>query len=106
MHNPEVVGSNPTPATVGHRNLLCVPFVAMIFYAAPTARADDASLSRTMTVDMKYVRGDNYKNRLINAQAAFNQMNAFFGRVEFKRGFNYSFLRDVLQGSMMPEQGY
>jgi Beta-lactamase enzyme family len=83
-----------------------IPLVALILSEAPTARADDASLSRTITVEMKYVRGDNYKNRLINAQAAFNQMNDFFGRVEFKRGFNYSFLRDVLQGSMMPEQGY
>ncbi len=86
--------------------VMLIPLVALGLYGPQTARADDSSLVRTASVEMKYVRGDNYKNRLINAKAAVDQMQAFFGQVEFKRGVNYYFLRDVLHNSMNPSQGY
>jgi hypothetical protein len=73
---------------------------------AETARADDAALVRSHTIEMVYVRSDNYKNRLVNAKAAFDQMLIFFQKVEMRRGRHYSFLRDVLRYNMPPEQGY
>src|SRR5437762_186862 len=85
---------------------LLIPLIVLALNDARAARADESSLARTINVEMKYVRGDSDKNRLINARAAVNQMQAFFERVDFKRGVNYSFLRDVLRGSMNPSQGY
>jgi hypothetical protein len=86
--------------------LMLIALLGFALHDAMPARADSPSLMRTQAVQMTYVRADNYKNRLINARAAFDQMQVFFDKVEFKRGFNYSFLRDVLHGSMMPSQGY
>jgi hypothetical protein len=77
-----------------------------VFYGVHAALATSPSLVRTYTVQMTYVQSDNYRNRLVNAKAAFDQLQAFFDTVTFKHGVNYSFLRDVLHGSLTPENGY
>jgi hypothetical protein len=81
-------------------------FALPVSYSVHVALATSPSLTRTYTVQMTYVRSDNYKNRLVNARAAFDQLQAFFDRVTFKRGVNYSFLHDVLHDNMTPEKGY
>src|SRR5689334_7649242 len=86
--------------------VILIPLVVLALNGAQPARADDSTLVRTVNVEMKYVRGDSYKSQLINARAAVNQMQEFLENVEFRRRVNYSFLRDVLHGSMNPSQGY
>ena len=95
------------------RNRLYLALIAValvlalpVFYGVHTALATSPSLTRTYTVQMTYVQSDNYRNRLVNAKVAFDQLQAFFDKVTFKRGVNYSFLRDVLHGSLTPEKGY
>lgn len=70
------------------------------------AQADSPIFNRTFSVQFTYFKADSYKNRLINAKAAFDELQKFFQKVKMKRGYSYSFLRDVMHGSLLPEEGY
>src|SRR5947209_19831664 len=78
-------------------------------YGLRTANADtltDSSLNRTYSVQMTYVVKDNYKNRLVNSKAAFDELQNFFDTVDMHPHVTYSFLFDVLHGSLSPQKGY
>jgi hypothetical protein len=57
-------------------------------------------------IEMDYVEADNYPNRLVNARAAFDQLQAFFDTVEWQPNKRYSFLNHVLHGTFDPKAGY
>ncbi|MEP7286805.1 MAG: hypothetical protein ABI947_13675 [Chloroflexota bacterium] len=78
--------------------------VALATLLPRTVSANSPSLARTHTVGFVYVT--TYKNRLLNAQAAFNQLQEFFDKVQWKPKRQYSFLRDVMGNSVRPEAGY
>src|SRR5215468_5787224 len=68
------------------------------------AAAGTPSLAVTHKVAFKYVT--KYKGRLINAEAAFNQLQKFLDTVEWKENRQYSFNRDVLHNNLRTEDGY
>src|SRR4051794_20672515 len=80
--------------------------LALLLPLVNTIKASDEFVPRTYTVQMTYVLKDNYKNRLANAQAAFNVLQAFFDQTSFRPKVNYSFLHDVLHGTLSTKQGF
>jgi hypothetical protein len=73
---------------------------------AHTALAADPLNARTHTVSMTYDRKQVYAGRLTNAKAAFAMLQTFFDGQPFVQKRNFSFLKDVLRGSMLPSAGY
>lgn len=62
-------------------------------------------LTRVYTASMTYP-ADNYKGRLINAKAAFVQLQTFFDGTAMQPGTPYSFIHAVLHDTISPDAGY
>lgn len=84
--------------------LVCLSVLSLA--GVQMAQADSPLFNRTFSVQFTYVKADSYKNRLVNAKAAFDELQKFFQKVKMKPGYSYSFLRDVMRGSLLPDEGY
>ncbi|MCC7451406.1 MAG: hypothetical protein IT324_28620 [Anaerolineae bacterium] len=84
--------------------LVCLSVLSLV--GVRLAQADSPQFNRTFSVQFTYVKADSYKNRLVNAKAAFDELQKFFQTVKMKPGYSYSFLRDVMRGSLLPDEGY
>jgi hypothetical protein len=71
-----------------------------------TALAADPLDGRVYSVSMTYDREQVYAGRLTNAKAAFAMLQTFLDTDPFGQKRNFSFLKDVLRGSMLPSEGY
>jgi hypothetical protein len=83
--------------------------IIMILLAGTLVRpihAQTQNNSRVQRVEMTYVEADNYRNRLVNAKAAFDQLQSFVEKTDWQLGKTYSFLKGVLGGSFDPKFGY
>src|SRR5258706_9853717 len=78
--------------------------IAAALLLPPSVSAGSPSLARTYTVAFKYVT--KYHNRLVNAEVAFKQLQEFFDKVDWKKGRQYSFIRDVMHYTVDPNGGY
>ncbi len=78
--------------------------LACLAQATSSVRADSPQ-QRVFTVSMTYPE-KNYRNRLVNAAAGFDQLQHFFDTVQWKPNFSYSFLRDVLHNSLKADAGF
>src|SRR5258708_2132135 len=78
--------------------------IGLILFSARAASADTSTLSRSHTVGFVYVTI--YKNRLENAQVTVNLMQKFFDKVPWKKGAQYSFLRDVMHSQVSADDGF
>ena len=76
--------------------------------AVRSAQAQTVTIGaqRMQHVEMTYITADNYYNRLVNAEAAFNQLQLFLQTVNWQIGIDYSFLGNVIGGSFNPDNGY
>lgn len=83
--------------------VLCLAMTTLM--PGGSARAD-SRLERTHSVSFTYEVQHVYAGRLVNAQAAFAMLQGFFDSNPFRSGVTYSFLRDVLRNTMLPDQGY
>lgn len=90
------------------RNRIIPAILALILCSlmAHTALAADPLNARAHTVSMTYDRKHVYAGRLTNAKAAFAMLQTFLDTDPFVQKRNFSFLKDVLRGSMLPSQGY
>src|SRR5579862_5556248 len=88
------------------RKLTIVIFGLIVFIGITPVSIHAQGTTRTQHVEMTYIAADNYKNRLVNAEAGFNQLKAFFAQVDWKPGISYSFLKDVLGGGFKAKNGY
>ncbi|MCC7206751.1 MAG: hypothetical protein IT323_05565 [Anaerolineae bacterium] len=84
--------------------LAALALIAVFAVAAP-ARAG-SPLEREYSVSIMYEAEHTYAGRLANARAAFAMLQVFFDSDPFAPDDEYSFLRDVLRNTMLPEQGY
>lgn len=80
--------------------------IALLLMATAARTAHAAQGTRIQRIEMSYVEADNYRNRLVNAEAAFDQLQTFFDKVQWQPGKSYSFLRMVLGGTFDPKFGY
>jgi hypothetical protein len=78
--------------------------LAVSLLCATATRAETAR--QVISVSITYEVADVYAGRLENARAAFSALEAFFESEPFSERRTFSFLRDVLNNTMLPDDGF
>src|SRR5512143_3902705 len=92
--------------TMRDRIISAILTLVICLLMAPTVLAADPLNARVHAVSITYDRQQVYAGRLTNAKAAFAMLQRFLDTDPFAQKRNFSFLKDVLRGSMLPSQGY
>jgi len=88
------------------RPLLTIFLALALIGAVSPAAAGGLTTTRTAEARITYYAQHVYGGRLTNAQAAFARFERWLAKNPFAERRTYSFTRDVLEDSMLEEQGF
>lgn len=88
------------------RPLLTVLLALALIGAVPQAAASGPTTARTAEARITYYAQHVYGGRLTNAQASFARLEQWLAKNPFTQRRTYSFTGDVLEDSMLEEQGF